>query len=278
MSDVILHPPVPFPEVLAVPRGALPGRDATSTTSSPASPSTTGTPTAWRSSRCDAGMRYLVPVTKHHDGFCWWDSDLTDRTERAARVRTETSSPSSPTRRAPTTSSSGSTTRCSTGGTPNTPIASGTSTRYLRPQLRGPGRAVPTAAALGRRALGPQRRLVAGRPRSSGLLRGDGERSGSTVWSTTGSARATPTTRSTSTTSPTRCPRGAWELCRGLSYSFCFNRAEHDDDHLSAPRARRDAHRGRGQGRQPAPQRRSEGGRHRFPRSRRVCCVMRARG
>ena len=28
----------------------------------------------------DAGMRYLVPVTKHHDGFCWWDTDLTDRT------------------------------------------------------------------------------------------------------------------------------------------------------------------------------------------------------
>src|SRR3978361_1858034 len=22
----------------------------------------------------DAGMRYLVHVTKHHDGFCWWDA------------------------------------------------------------------------------------------------------------------------------------------------------------------------------------------------------------
>jgi alpha-L-fucosidase len=27
----------------------------------------------------DAGMRYLVHVTKHHDGFCWWDTDQTDR-------------------------------------------------------------------------------------------------------------------------------------------------------------------------------------------------------
>jgi alpha-L-fucosidase len=27
----------------------------------------------------DAGMRYLVHVTKHHDGFCWWDTAHTDR-------------------------------------------------------------------------------------------------------------------------------------------------------------------------------------------------------
>lgn len=28
----------------------------------------------------DAGMRYLVQVTKHHDGFCWWDAPGTRRT------------------------------------------------------------------------------------------------------------------------------------------------------------------------------------------------------
>ena len=27
----------------------------------------------------DAGMRYLVHVTKHHDGFCWWDASHTTR-------------------------------------------------------------------------------------------------------------------------------------------------------------------------------------------------------
>ena len=27
----------------------------------------------------DAGMGYLVHVTKHHDGFCWWDTKYTDR-------------------------------------------------------------------------------------------------------------------------------------------------------------------------------------------------------
>jgi alpha-L-fucosidase len=28
-------------------------------------------------------------------------------------------------------------------------------------------------------------------------------------------------------------PAGPWELCRGISHSFCFNQAEEDDDHLS---------------------------------------------
>lgn len=28
----------------------------------------------------EAGMRYVVHVGKHHDGFCWWDSALTART------------------------------------------------------------------------------------------------------------------------------------------------------------------------------------------------------
>jgi len=28
----------------------------------------------------DAGMKYLVQVTKHHDGFCWWDAPGSSRT------------------------------------------------------------------------------------------------------------------------------------------------------------------------------------------------------
>src|SRR6202158_5294623 len=27
----------------------------------------------------DAGMRYLVHVTKHHDGLCWWDTKFSSR-------------------------------------------------------------------------------------------------------------------------------------------------------------------------------------------------------
>ncbi len=37
-------------------------------------------PQAWADMAADAGMRYMVITTKHHDGFCLWDSKLTDYT------------------------------------------------------------------------------------------------------------------------------------------------------------------------------------------------------
>lgn len=37
-------------------------------------------PAAWASAARAAGMTYVVLTTKHHDGFCLWDSDLTDYT------------------------------------------------------------------------------------------------------------------------------------------------------------------------------------------------------
>jgi alpha-L-fucosidase len=35
-------------------------------------------PREWARAARHAGMRYFVVTTKHHDGFCLWDSDLTD--------------------------------------------------------------------------------------------------------------------------------------------------------------------------------------------------------
>jgi alpha-L-fucosidase len=35
-------------------------------------------PREWARAAADAGMRYLVLTTKHHEGFCLWDSALTD--------------------------------------------------------------------------------------------------------------------------------------------------------------------------------------------------------
>ena len=35
-------------------------------------------PEAWAQEAKNAGMKYFVVTTKHHDGFCLWDSDLTD--------------------------------------------------------------------------------------------------------------------------------------------------------------------------------------------------------
>lgn len=37
-------------------------------------------PAGWARAARAAGMRYVVLTTKHHDGFCLWDSDLTDYT------------------------------------------------------------------------------------------------------------------------------------------------------------------------------------------------------
>ncbi|RBM12138.1 alpha-L-fucosidase [Streptomyces sp. PT12] len=37
-------------------------------------------PRAWARAAKDAGMRYVVLTTKHHEGFCLWDSKLTDYT------------------------------------------------------------------------------------------------------------------------------------------------------------------------------------------------------
>ncbi len=35
-------------------------------------------PNLWAKHAADAGMKYFVVTTKHHDGFCLWDSKLTD--------------------------------------------------------------------------------------------------------------------------------------------------------------------------------------------------------
>ncbi len=35
-------------------------------------------PTAWARMARLAGMKYAVLTSKHHEGFCLWDSDLTD--------------------------------------------------------------------------------------------------------------------------------------------------------------------------------------------------------
>jgi len=35
-------------------------------------------PRAWAKIAAEAGMRYMVVTTKHHEGFCLWDSELTD--------------------------------------------------------------------------------------------------------------------------------------------------------------------------------------------------------
>jgi len=35
-------------------------------------------PTLWAKAAAEAGMKYFVATTKHHEGFCLWDSKYTD--------------------------------------------------------------------------------------------------------------------------------------------------------------------------------------------------------
>jgi alpha-L-fucosidase len=35
-------------------------------------------PEQWAALAAEAGMKYLVVTSKHHEGFCLWDSELTD--------------------------------------------------------------------------------------------------------------------------------------------------------------------------------------------------------
>ena len=91
--------PIPGAPVRDVrPLGAVrPARQASGSGTTSGSPtrttsgtSTTSTPTSTTRRRgpeaADAGMRYVVVTTKHHDGFCLWDTALTDY-QAAAHAR-----------------------------------------------------------------------------------------------------------------------------------------------------------------------------------------------
>ena len=42
-------------------------------------------PDEWAAAAKDAGMKYAVITSKHHDGFCLWDSQFTDYKARIPR-------------------------------------------------------------------------------------------------------------------------------------------------------------------------------------------------
>ena len=81
--DVVLHPTCPLPEVVAWHQEHY-GDQRVRRLHPRADVRPSSTPTRTRELLDDAGMRYLVHVTKHHDGFCWWDTALTDRDVDAA--------------------------------------------------------------------------------------------------------------------------------------------------------------------------------------------------
>ncbi len=74
-------------------------------------------PADWARRAREAGMKYVVLTTKHHEGFCLWDTALTDYKSTNTRFGRDIVRESSSTPSAPRGSGSASTTRSSTGTT-----------------------------------------------------------------------------------------------------------------------------------------------------------------
>ena len=261
MSDVILHPPVPLPEVVAFHQEHFPEVQRLRRLHPGPHASSAGTPTRSRSSRSTRACGYLVPVTKHHDGFCWWDSPTSPtRTSVRQGPHRDVIAELADAVAARTTSSSGSTTRCSTGGTPTTPTRSATSTatcaRSSRTCSSGSSRSCSGATGTG---VTPARWWRADRivedyyaaMDAAGLEGCVNDRFNATHADYAVYEYDVPEVPPDRRVGAVPRPVVLLLLQPGRARRRPPERAA----------ARRDAHRGRGEGRQPAAERRAEGGR-----------------
>lgn len=222
--DVVLHPTCPLPEVVTwhhehhgdrpfddfIPQLTFDHFDAD----------------AYADLMDAAGMRYLVHVTKHHDGFCWWDTTHTGRNSvRQGPRRDVVAELAAAVRR-----------RGHAFGVyyslldwahPAYPDRDGYVDAFMRPQIRELVERFEPAVLWGDGHWG--------RP-------GDHWRADELVAEAKASRRGLVVNDRFFASAadfavyeydvPAEAPRGPWELCRGLAYSFCFNQVERDEDHL----------------------------------------------
>ncbi len=230
LPDIALHPDVPFPEVLAwhaehwpdvrnfddfIPHLTMERFDADEIAQL----------------AVDAGMRYVVPVTKHHDGFCWWDSAHTNRNSmQMGPKRDVIAEIADATRR-----------RNLTFGVyhsildwshPAFPDPEQFVLGYLHPQVHELVERFQPATLWGDGHWGQpphhwraQELMDECRQK---LADAGVELMANDRW-----GLAEPDFVTYEYDVPVNPPDGLWELCRGISHSFCFNQAEEDDDHLT---------------------------------------------
>ncbi|HWS46770.1 MAG TPA: alpha-L-fucosidase, partial [Acidimicrobiia bacterium] len=228
--DMVLHPTTPLPEVVAfheehygrrafdefIPELTFARFDAD----------------AYAQLLDDAGMRYLVHVTKHHDGFCWWDTSYTER--NAARVGPRRDIvrelADAVRRRGHVFGCYYSLLDWAHGAYPD---QAGYVDAFLRPQIRELVERYEPAVLWGDGHWG----------HPGGHWRADQIVADARAYAADHDFEIVVNDRFFASRAdfvtfeydvPARPPSGPWELCRGLGYSFCVNRAERDDDHLSA--------------------------------------------
>lgn len=229
--DVLLHPPTPLPEVKAwhaehfgtgfafdefIPLLTYEHWDAG----------------AVAQLAVDAGMRYVVHVTKHHDGFCWWDSALTGRTSARQGPRRDVTAELATASRAAGLVF-GVYYSLLDWAHPAYPDPEGYVDAYMRPQLAELVERFEPAVLWGDGHWGHTAEhwradaIVADYHQAMAALG-----LGAAVNDRFMASHADFATFEYEV--PDTPPPGAWELCRGLAHSFCWNRAEEDDDHLDA--------------------------------------------
>ena len=180
----------------------------------------------------DAGMRYLVHVTKHHDGFCWWDTAFSQRSSmHLGPKRDVTAELADAVRRR------GHVFGCYYSlldwSHRDYPDEQRYVDAYMRPQIQELVERFEPALLWGDGHWGHS-----GRHWRSDQILADaravaGERGVDLVVNDRWFASEHDYTVYEYDV-PDVAPDGRWELCRGLAYSFCVNRNERVEDHLTA--------------------------------------------
>ena len=232
-ADVALHPTSPLPEVMAWHAENWPGYSFDDFIAHLTFERFDAAEYARLAT--DSGMRYLVVVTKHHDGFCWWDTALTDRSSVVQGPHRDV-----------------------VGELADASRSAGLVFGAYYSLLDWSHPAYPDQAGYVDAFMRPQLAELVERYRPS-VLWGDGHwghpaahwRSDEIVEQYYAAAdrlgidaavndrffASHADFRTYEYEVPERPPTGPWELCRGMGHSFCFNRAEEDDDHLTASQA-----------------------------------------
>ena len=228
--DMVLHPTCPLPEVVAWHREHALGKSFDDFI--PELTFERFDADAYAQLLDDAGMRYLVHVTKHHDGFCWWDSAYSDRSSaRLGPMRDVTTELAAAVRRR------GHRFGCYYSlldwAHPAYPDQERYVDAFMRPQIRELLERFEPAVLWGDGHWG----------HSGGHWRADRIAEEARAFADSRGFELVLNDRFFASKPdftvyeydvPATAPAGPWELCRGLGYSFCVNRNERVDDYLTA--------------------------------------------